>query len=47
MWLLLTVTSVIFTFGGAHGLFGKLAPESPEADMNIVSCSGILLGLES
>lgn len=37
MWLLLTVTSVIFTFGGAHGLFGKLAPESPEADMNIVS----------
>lgn len=37
MWLLLTAASVIFTFGGAHGLFGKLAPESPEADMNIVS----------
>ncbi|XP_036062505.1 gastric triacylglycerol lipase isoform X2 [Onychomys torridus] len=35
MWLLLTVTSVISTFGGTHGLLGKLAPESPEANMNI------------
>ncbi|XP_055469891.1 gastric triacylglycerol lipase isoform X1 [Psammomys obesus] len=34
MWLLF-VTSVIATFGGAHGLFGKPAPKNPEANMNI------------
>lgn len=34
MWLLL-ITSVISTFGGAHGLFGKLGPGNPEANMNI------------
>ncbi|KAL6061438.1 hypothetical protein STEG23_033205, partial [Scotinomys teguina] len=35
MWLLLTIISVISTFGGTHGFLGKLAPESPEANMNI------------
>lgn len=46
MWLLL-ITSVISTFGGAHGLFGKLGPGNPEANMNIVSNIWVLLGLDS
>lgn len=46
MWLLL-ITSVISTFGGAHGLFGKLGPGNPEANMNIVSNIRVLLGLDS
>ncbi|XP_027262562.1 gastric triacylglycerol lipase isoform X3 [Cricetulus griseus] len=35
MWLLLTVTSVISAFGGAHGLNERLSPEILEAMMNI------------
>ncbi|XP_008836072.1 gastric triacylglycerol lipase isoform X2 [Nannospalax galili] len=35
MWLLLRVASLISVLGMTHGLFGKLAPESPEAHMNV------------
>jgi hypothetical protein len=37
MWLLLTVVSLISALGTTHGFLGKIAPESPEANMNIVS----------
>nr|XP_045007322.1 gastric triacylglycerol lipase-like [Jaculus jaculus] len=35
MWLLLTVASLISVLGSTHGFLQKLAPESPEATMNV------------
>ncbi|KAG3264919.1 gastric triacylglycerol lipase [Ictidomys tridecemlineatus] len=35
MWSLLAVASLISAFGTTHGFLGKVAPESPEAHMNI------------
>ncbi|XP_026264763.2 gastric triacylglycerol lipase isoform X2 [Urocitellus parryii] len=35
MWSILAVASLISAFGTTHGFLGKVAPESPEAHMNI------------